>query len=512
MLSSATGHRDSAARLEVAPRRWRRPVRRALLGLAIAIALLACVLVVRAARLSSLQPSVAATPLDVTLPAADELAERFAGALRFATVSSEAGPVDPTAFTGLHEYLEQRFPRVHLALQREVIGTYSLLYTWTGREPTLPPIVLLAHLDVVPPEAAASKRWTHPPFAGAIADGFVWGRGALDDKIAVMSILEAAEALLGSGFQPRRTILFAFGHDEEVGGRAGAAQLAAVLAQRGVHAELVLDEGMAVTLGIVDGMDAPVALIGVAEKGYLDVSVTAEQIGGHSSMPPSPTAVGRLGRALAAIEASPMPSRLDGAAQQTFRFLAPEMGFGRRIAMANLWLLGSFVERTLSRTPSGNALIRTTIAPTMLSASDRENVLASHARALLNVRLLPGDTADDVLAHLRRVVDDAHVAIQTEGAVVPPSRISSIDDATFGAVAAAIRQTDPTAMVAPGLVVGSTDSKHYARLADHVYRFDPMWLGPKDLTRIHGVDERMSVGDLRRAAEFYVRLVEQLAR
>lgn len=492
------------------PRRWRRRVVRVLLGLGLAIAALAGVLVVRAVRMPSRQPPPPAGVTPLALPPEAELAAHLAGALRLATVSGPAGPVDPRAFLALHGYLEATFPRVHQALRREIVGDYSLLYTWAGSEPALPPLLLLAHLDVVPAEVTAATRWAHPPFAGEIADGFVWGRGAMDDKLAAVTLLEAAEHLLASGFQPRRTILLAFGHDEEISGERGAARIAALLGGRGVRAALVLDEGMAITEGIVDGIARPVALVGVAEKGFADIVVSARVLGGHSSMPPASTAVGVLARAIAAIEAAPMPARLDGAARQMLEYLAPEMAFGRRVLMANLWLLAPVVERVLAGAPSGNALVRTTLAPTMLAGSDRSNALPARASATVNVRILPGDTVDDVLTHLRKVVGDPRVTIEATGEPVGASAISPSDDALFAQLVTTILEVAPGAVVAPGLVLGTTDSKHYARLSDHVYRFSPMRVGPADLPRLHGVDERVAVADLRRAVEFYARLMARL--
>lgn len=492
-------------------KRWRRYVLRSLLVLGVLVVVLGGVLVVRAIRLESRQPAVASVPA-VSLRADADLANRLAGALRFATVSSSGGPADPGAFLGLQGYLQDTFPRAHQGLRREVIGGYSLLYTWAGADPALPAIVLLAHLDVVPAEVTPTTAWTHPPFAGAIADGFVWGRGALDDKIAVIAALEAVEHLLGSGFQPRRTIILAFGHDEEVGGHEGAAKIAAVLRERGVRAQLILDEGMAVTHGVLEGIDRPVALVGIAEKGFADVVMTAQTTGGHTSMPPATTAVGILARALAAIEADPMPSRLDGVGREMLEYLAPEMGFGRRILMANLWLLAPLVERSLAGKPSSNALIRTTVAPTMLAASDRSNVLSAQASVTMNARLLPGTSIDDVIDHLRRVVDDPRVTIKAEGEVDAPSRISPVDDPIFRDLMLTIREVDARVIVVPGLVVGGTDSKHYTGLSDHVYRFNPMHVGPGDLPRLHGVDERIAVGDLRGAVEFFVRLMMRFGR
>lgn len=491
--------------------RWRRYLLRGLLALGVAVLVLAAILIVRAMRLTSRQPELGEVA-PIALPADATLAAHLAGALRIPTVSGPGGPVDPRAFLELHAYFEATFPEAHRRLRREIVSNYSLLYTWPGADPALPAVVLLAHLDVVPAEVTPATRWTHPPFAGAIADGFVWGRGALDDKLAAVALLEGVEHLLAAGFQPKRTIILAFGHDEEITGQEGAAKLAATLAGRGVRAALVLDEGLAITQGILDGIDRPVALIGVAEKGYADIAVTAVTPGGHASMPPSDTAVGVLARAIAAIDRHPMPRRLAGVAREMLGYLAPEMGFGRRIVMGNLWLMSPLVESALAGKPSSNAVIRTTIAPTMLAGSDRPNVLAARARATLNVRILPGDTIEDVLEHLRDVVDDPRVTIETEAPAIAASTISPIDDDVFRGLMLAVRELDPRAVVAPGLVVGTTDAKHYAGLGEHVYRFSPIRLGPEDLPRLHGVDERIAVADLHGAVEFYVRVMTRFAR
>src|SRR5438874_8299944 len=364
-------------------------MKRALLALAVVVVVLAAVALARTRGFRSRQPQVAAVaaePLDTAA-----LARRLAGALRFKTISfQDSSQFDAREFAGFGRYLRDSFPRLHGALKLERVNGYGLLYEWTGSDPNRQPIVLLAHQDVVPVEPGTEGRWTEPPFEGRIAGGYVWGRGALDDKGSLVGILEAVEHLVAAGTKPRRTVYLAFGYDEEVGGRRGAARIADLLASRNVHPELVLDEGGALANGLVAGISAPVALIGIAEKGYVTVGLTAQAEGGHSSMPPDETAVGILAAAITRLEHQQMARAIRGPTATMFDYLGPEMSFGPRLVMANRWLLGGILAGKFGATPQGNAMLRTTTAPTVLQAGIKENVLPSSARALVNFRILPG--------------------------------------------------------------------------------------------------------------------------
>jgi carboxypeptidase PM20D1 len=295
---------------------WRRAGRAALLVLAALVALLA----VRATRLRSRQPAPG-LPAGPAITVDEHAVERLARALTFRTVSyQDPKALDADAFAGLRAFLASSFPRAHEALEHEAVGTHSLLFTWRGTNPSLRPMLFMAHMDVVPVVTGTESRWTHPPFGGAIADGYVWGRGALDDKAALMGLFEALEALLGTGFRPARTLYFAFGHDEEIGGNQGNVKIAALLASRGVPLEAVFDEGSGVTVGLFDGVSAPVAAVAVSEKGYLSLELEAESEGGHSSMPPPVTAVTRLVAALGRLDAAPFPARLTDAPRTTLEW------------------------------------------------------------------------------------------------------------------------------------------------------------------------------------------------
>jgi carboxypeptidase PM20D1 len=477
------------------------------LAVAAAVLSFAAVLVGRALTMKSRQLQVAparAVKLDV-----DRAVERFAGSLRFATVSARKAD-DLAPFFELHQYLEREFPRLHAELDRSVVSGASLLYEWTGTNPDLDPVLLLGHLDVVPVEPDAHDRWTHPPFAGEVADGFVWGRGALDMKQSVLAQLEAVEWLVGQGFRPERTVLLAYGEDEEIGGREGAIVIARQLAERGVRLEMVLDEGAAVVQDIVPGVKSPVALVGIAEKGYASVRVVAREDGGHSSMPPAHTAAGIVATAVHRLERSPLTPRLSRPVQLQFDYLGPEMPFGQRLAVANRWLFGGVLLDRLTAGERTGALVRTTTAVTMLEGSVAANVLPTQAAAVVNFRILPGETVESVLAHVRSVVRDPRTSVELVDGANDPSVVSSIDAPAFAALLRSVREVFPDAVVAPSLVVGMTDSRHYGRLSDRIYRFLPMRLGRDDLERIHGTDERISVDNYVESVRFYLQVIQNV--
>jgi carboxypeptidase PM20D1 len=440
-------------------------------------------------------------------------AERLAGAVRIASISpregaDEGADADRTeriaAMQALHRRLEADFPRVHQALQRQTVSELSLLYHWPGTDPSAEPILLTAHLDVVPVEPGTEGDWTRPPFSGAIEDGVVWGRGTLDDKTGAVGLMQAVELLLAQGFAPRRTIVIAMGHDEEIGGRHGAKAIAALLEARGERFAFVLDEGGAVVSETIPGLDREAALVGVAEKGIANVVLSVHDEGGHASMPPTTGAIGRLAAAVARLEDEPMPARIGGATRRMLEGMAPHMAFPMRTALSNLWILSPVIERVLASQPASNATVRTTIAPTMIHGGVAPNVLAGQAEVVLNARILPGDTVDGVLAHVREVIDDDAIDVSCRGSCWEPSAISSTDGEEYAVVRRAIAHAFPEAVVVPFLVVGATDARHYAGVARQVYRFLPIRMRAEDRTRIHGTDERTTVEGFAEAVRFYM--------
>ena len=438
--------------------------------------------------------------------AAETPISRLAAALRFQTVSPQSpGDFDAAPFLAMHQFLAAAFPRTHAALEREVVAGYSLLYTWQGRDPSAEPILLTSHLDVVPVIPGTEEQWEQPPFGGVVADGHVWGRGALDDKVGVLATLEAVEGLLAEGFVPDRTVYLAFGHDEELGGPQGAAAITALLAERGVRLQFTLDEGMAIVEGM-GGVDRPIAMVGVAEKGFLTLRLVAHAAGGHSSVPSRNGAIPRLARALVRLDETPLPARLGSVAGGLLDAIRPYLPGLQGFVIAQRWALGGVLESYLSEDPAMNAIIRTTTAMTILEGGVKANVLPTSATATVNFRLVPGDSVDFVVDEVRRIIDDPGIDIEV-GQGREASAVASADSAGYAAIARAVRATDPDLVVAPALVVGGTDTKHYGQLADDSYRFTPFRLRPSDMGRIHGTNERLAVDDYATMIAFYSALL-----
>ena len=448
-------------------------------------------------------PAEAAREAEVDV---DGAVARLAEGLRFETISHGGGkPVPADAFFALHAHLERSYPLTHASLRRETVSQYSLLYTWPGSDASLEPALLMAHQDVVPVDAG---EWTYPPFGGDVKDGMLWGRGAIDDKGSLYMILEAVESLLAAGFTPERTILLFFGHDEEVGGPEGAVPMAERLEAEGVDLAWVLDEGGFVVEGIVPGMDAPIALVGVAEKGSVTYRLRLEMAGGHSSVPPRHTAIGVMAEAITKIEANPMPGGIDDLTRTTLESLAPSMPFAIRAVLANLWLFGPAVEMAISGSPPMDAMQRTTTAVTIIDGGVKSNVLPSRVEATVNFRIRPGDDAQKVKEHLRRVIDDDRIEILDPEGSREASAVSNTDSEAFALLSRTIGEVFPGVPVVPYVVVGGTDSRQFYRVTSDVYRFNPFRFGPNSAALPHGTDERVPIASLPEAIRFYRTLIE----
>ncbi len=436
------------------------------------------------------------------------LAQRFARALAIPTISeAERDRADRASFDEFHSYLIETFPLVHEALRRERIGDHhALLFTWIGTDPAAEPWLLVSHQDVVGTEPGTEQDWSYPPFGGTVADGFIWGRGAIDLKVSLVAALEAAEHLIACGFQPRRTVYFAFGADEEVGGECGGALIAAELRRRGVTLAFTLDEGGMVVEGAFPGVTSKVAYVGTAEKGYATLQLTCRGEGGHSSMPARENAATRLIRVLHRINRTPMPAALDGPTREMLVRLASHARQPYGALLRNLWLTAPLLIRQLTKTPVGNASVRSTIAVTMAKFGVAENVLPQFAEATVNVRLKPGDQVVDAVAHLERIAapDGVDVTLITANDATP---ISACDGETFQTLASAIAKVMPGVVTAPFLTINGTDSHYFTDLAANQYRFIPVSMKPEDLDRIHGVDERISIEDYERAIQFYIEFI-----
>ncbi len=462
----------------------------------------------------------AAAPADFTAYDGEAIAARLGTAIRIPTVSKslEATP-DAQAFAGIAKFLSEAYPAAHAAMEREIVGEYSLIYKWPGTNigadtgaNTSPqkPIGFIAHLDVVPVETGTEDEWTRPPFSGAVHDGSVWGRGALDNKGQLIALMEAAERLASEGFAPARDIYFLFGHDEELGGDKGAGAIAAHLKARSVSLAWTIDEGSGLAQGIVPGIEKPVALISTAEKGSVTLRFTARGQGGHSSTPAPDTAVSILARAVLAVTDNPYPLKLDDNVIAFLHALAGEMPFSRRLIMTNLWLTGPLVKGQLKSDALTAASLHTTTAPTIIKGGEKSNILPQQATAIVNYRIHPRDNVEAVRDRAVKLINDDRVTVEIAGGR-EPSPQSSASGEGYRAIAATTTAIFGDIVLAPALTLQGTDSRHYADIADDNYRFTPFIYTPDDLQRIHGTDERVKIENLAGAAAWYEALMRRTA-
>lgn len=485
-------------------------IKRAALAFVAFVLVLATAVAANTLRQGSRQLDVPpAPPLVVD---AQAVADTLAGAVRLQTIAShDDASLNAGEFLELHAWLQQRFPLVHQRLKREVVGDLSLLYTWPGSDPQARPVAFLAHQDVVPIAPGTEPDWQVPPFAGVMKDGYVWGRGAWDDKGNLIAQLEAVEMLLASGFQPRQTVYIVSGADEEVSGARGAGRIVALLRERGVRLDFVLDEGLVITEGLVPGVRAPVALVGVAEKGYLSLALKVNTEAGHSSLPPAPgtSAIARMADGLRRLDRDPFPAALEGVAREMFEVTAPEMHGVQRVVLSNLWLFGPLVKAQLEKSPGSNAMLRTTTALTVVRAGDKENVLPGEAEAVVNFRILPGESRASVRRHVQQALGAGFEVRELPGGY-EPSPVTSTRSASYQRLQRTLRSLFPDVVVAPSLYVAGSDSRLFVPIADHIYRFSPVRAKAEDLRRLHGTNERIAVANLAELVRFYHQLLRNL--
>lgn len=475
------------------------------------LAVLGIVAATVAVRTANFAPGNIADGSDVRLAAApaydlDAAVAHLSAATQIPTISHQ-DPADNQLgeWDRLHAWLAATYPATHAAMTRTILPNRTLVYHWPGSDASLAPIIVMAHQDVVPVTAGTEKDWKYPPFAGTIAEQAVWGRGTVDDKGSLIGLFEATEALAKSGFEPRRGIYLVSGHDEEAGG-SGAIAAAAKLKAAGVKAIFTLDEG-GVVLTDAPVIDGPAILIGIAEKGYGTIKVTANAPGGHSSMPPGETGVVTLAQAVLGIADDPFAFEVRGPGAAMIEAFAAKKGGMTRMAVANQWLFGPLLTRQLARSPSTAAAFHTTIAPTMLQGSPKENVLPQSAHALINYRIAPWNSSADVMARAKAAVGDAKVELSWVKPPREPSQVSSTSSQGWKWIAAAARADAPAAVLTPMLVVGATDSRSMGPVSEDVYRFMPMHFTLEETAMIHGTNEHMAIDSFKRMIDFYARLI-----
>jgi carboxypeptidase PM20D1 len=434
--------------------------------------------------------------------------ERFRELLRIPTVShADESQVDWARFDEFRAAVERLYPAMHGALERESVGGHSLLHRWPGAAGG-DPLVLMAHIDVVP---VVESEWRHPPFAAGIVgegpDAEIHARGAIDDKGSLVAILEAVEQLVSEGFVPARDVYLAFGHNEETAG-GGAQAIAATLGERGIRPALVLDEGGAVVDGVIPGVGVSTAMVGVAERGVMTLLLTAREAGGHASTPPAFPATARLARAVGRLHRHPFPTRLSPPVRAMLSTVAPHAAQPLRTLFQSLAVTGPLVAAVLSRLgPETNAIVRTTAVATQLSGAPGENVLATTARAAVNIRLLTGDTVDGAVDRARRVIADPAVELEVRHAS-GPSPVSPWKGEAWQRIAAAVASSLGTQIVTtPYLQLGASDSRWFTAISDHVYRFTPFHLTRSERDALHAHNERIRVDVWLAGIGFYRALI-----
>lgn len=439
----------------------------------------------------------------------DKAVDRLSQALQYQTISLEdTAEIDYEPYEKFINFLLTNYPNLHENAQLTRIGDYSLLYKWEGSKEDLKPGLMMGHYDVVPVKAEADTLWQYSPFEGINEEGFIWGRGALDDKSGIMSIMEAVEYLSEQGFQPDRTIYISLHHDEEVGGLRGARQVADHLEEQGIELSYVMDEGLPIAEEIIEGIDVPLAMIGIAEKGSVNIELKYSQEGGHSSMPPRSTVIGTLSRAVNRIEQRPMKARYKGLIVETFEPLIPYMNFSQRLAFNNTWLFRGLITRKLSRNPATNAALRTTAAKTMFEAGFKENVLPVDGKVIINFRIHPNDTIEDVENYVRDRIDNSDINIRVLDRARNPSPVSSTRAAPYQMLKRTIEESFDQVLVSPSLFIAASDSRHFHNLTSNIYRFRPIRAKHEDRPRVHGIDERINIENYLEMIRFQIRFIQ----
>lgn len=412
---------------------------------------------------------------------------------------------DTATFMRYRTFLETTYPLIHKNLPRTIIDSFNYIYEWKGTDTSILPMVLMAHYDVVPVEASAIKLWHAKPYGGEIKENYIWGRGVLDDKSSMISILEATEAQLAKGFKPKQTILLCFGADEESSGK-GATAVVKYFKSINKRFDLVVDEGGEISTEDNKSIKAPIASIGVGEKGYVTLVLTAQKAGGHSSIPASHTAIDMLSNAISKVSNHPMPAKLTPPIEAYLKSIsAYNDNFFQKMGLSNLWLFKSVVMNSMAENPNSNALIRTTLVPTVFNSGVRDNVIPTFAIAYINSRILPGQSSKDVFDYVQRTINDTSIKITYyKNYMTEPSPTTDVNSKYYKRVEKVVRSIVKDVVVAPMLMVGATDSRNYREISDGVVNFSPL----TDAKGYHGIDERMLISDFQKCFNFYTLLIK----
>lgn len=457
----------------------------------------------------------------------DSAIQRLSGGLKIPSVSAgELGEFDYSTFDTIKEYLKTSYPLVYENTEYTEVNTYGLVFRLKGSNPSLDPILFLSHTDVVPPGEAEVKDksenvfrpddrplppvsevaedWDFGPFSGAVANGRIHGRGSIDMKGMLFSLMESMNNLIKNRHVPQRDIYLAFGFDEEVGGQQGAAKIAAYFKSRNIKFDAVYDEGgLILEKGSVAGINSEVAVIGCAEKGFLSVKIKVKGLGGHASMPPMESAVGKAAVIMQRLERNQMKPMITPLINEFFTNIGGSMSFVNRMGISNQWLLKPVLLSQLTKNNSTNALVRTTTALTMMKGSDAPNVLSPEVEFVVNFRLLPGDTVNDVKKHIAEATKGFEVEIEDIDQVKEASAVSPTHTKAFRLIEAAIKEIHPTAVATPYLTVGATDAYKYQIVSKNIYRFMPIKINDAEKQSIHSTNEYLSIENYMKMIHYF---------
>ena len=475
--------------------------------LAFSLLVLIAIVLINTFTATSVQPE----PFNEEPPTVPETAiDHLSLAIQFPTIAHKIEMMDREAFDGLLQFIDSTYLLFSSATSKTIVSSHTLLYRWEGSEPGLEPNLFMGHMDVVPIEAATRDKWDYSPFSGAVDNGFINGRGSLDDKNTVIGLLEAAEMLIKKGFKPKRTIYFLFGQDEEIGGHEGARLVVEKFVREGTHLNMVWDEGTIIGKELVPGMENEVALIGIAEKGYVSFELHAEVEGGHSSMPASSNSIGDLSTAIAKLQENPFPFEIAAPVEGFIEYLGPEMPFVNRMAFSNTWLFEPMIINTYASNENGRALIHTTMAPTIFKAGIKDNVIPTSAKAVVNCRILPGHDVEETKARIEAVINNPNIRVTPQETQQNPSKSTDYNSTVFRTICSSVRTVYPESRSAPFLMLGATDSRHFEPVCEHIIKFAPFVYESEDLPRLHGINERIHVDNFKKGIQIYCLAIENL--
>lgn len=466
----------------------------------------------------------------------DSAVQRLSGGIKIATVSTGSlGTFNYVPFDQFKEYLRKSYPLVYQNTENSEVNKYGLIFRFKGTDPDLLPILFLSHIDVVPPGDTDVKNkeenvfhpddkplpavsqvaddWDYSPFSGAVTNGRIYGRGAIDMKGMLFSLMEAINNLIKNQQIPRRDIYLAFGHDEEVGGQKGALQIAEYFKKKGLSFDAVYDEGgLIMQKGSVAGIDSDVAVIGCAEKGFLSARIKVKGLGGHSSMPPMESAIGKAAIIMQRLEDHQMKPEITPLIKNFFDNIGGAMPFTSRLAIANQWLLKPLLLSQLTKNHTTNALVRTTTALTMMKGSDGTNVLAPEVEFVVNFRILPGNTVKDVKNHIAKATEGFNVDIEEIDNTREASAVSPTNTRSFRLIQAGVKEIYPEAVVTPYLTMAGTDAAKYEIVSKNVYRFMPVKINNAEKQSIHSTNEYLSIENYMKMIHYFEYLMKNYDR